>query len=404
MNEVQAIDLECATQQAAGLASYASARDVVENLRPSETVYCLYPGVLRTVARRFVSGFPGHTLYAVKANPKPEIIRQLYQAGVRHFDTASLREIALVKQACPDAVCYFMAVCKLTGAAETAFSDYGVRHFVADHRSEVDRLLALVDADTTIHVRMKAFDKASVYELSSKFGAEDSDVVAMLRHVAEAGLRPGLAFNVGSLCRHPDAYRRAIAAASAVVAASGVAIASLDVGGGFPTEYPGLGSPPIEDFFAAIRDEFAAGAWPDDCPLLCEPGRALVAEGQSLLLQVILIKDELVFLNDGVYGSLNELVISKNTVVYPPRVIRLDGTPPSETTRPYAISGPTCDTLDLLPVKIDLPTDIAVGDWIEFGLAGAYTNAMSTRFNGLYSEHWVSIEGDRAMPPGFGEG
>lgn len=403
MSGLPAIDLDGPTRQAAGLASYASARDAVMDLRPPETVYCLYPEVLKAVARRFVSGFPGHTLYAVKANPNPDVIRQLYAAGVRHFDTASLREIALVKRICPDAECYFMAVSKLSGAAETAFSEHGVRHFVADHRSEVDRLLALADADTTIHVRMKAFDPASVYELSSKFGADDGEAASLLRHVAEAGLRPGLAFNVGSLCRHPDAYRRAIAAAGEVAAAAGVSVASLDVGGGFPTEYPGLGTPPVEDFFAAIRDEFAAGAWPDDCALLCEPGRALVAEGQSLLLQVILIKDDLVFLNDGLYGSLNELAMSKNTVVYPRRIIRPGGRP-SETTKPYAISGPTCDTVDQLPGTLDLPTDLAVGDWIEFGLAGAYTNAMSTRFNGFYSETWISIEGDRALPPGFGDG
>lgn len=401
MSGLQAVDVDSSMVQTMGLATYVSARELVAERRPSEPIYCLYPKILGKVARRFVSGFPGHTLYAVKANPNTEVLRELYWAGVRHFDTASLREIALIKQICPDAECYFMAVCKLSEAAETAFSDYGVRHFVADHRSEVERLLAFADADTTIHIRMKAFDPASVYELSSKFGAEDSEVISLLRHVAETGLRPGLAFNVGSLCRHPDAYGRAIASAGEVTAASGVSIASLDVGGGFPTEYPGLGSPPIENFFTAIREQFAAGAWPEDCVLLCEPGRALVAEGQSLLVQVILIKDDLVFLNDGVYGSLNELVISKNTVVYPLRVIRLSGTP-SETTKPYGISGPTCDTLDLLPVKLDLPTDLAVGDWIELGLAGAYTNSMSTRFNGLYSEQWVSIEGD--LPPGFNDG
>ena len=111
--------------------------------------------------------------------------------------------------------------------------------------------------------------------------------------------------------------------------------------------------------------------------------------------------DMAVLQHDHVYGSLNELVISKNTVVYPPRVIRLGGSP-SETTKPYEISGPTCDTLDLLPVKLDLPTDLTVGDWVELGLAGAYTNSMSTRFNGLYSEQWVSIEGD--IPPGFSDG
>lgn len=400
MKLVQAVDVEDALTGSATLETFDSVDAVVTALRPTEPVYCIYPEILRRAARRFVEGFPGRTLYAVKANPEPDVVRALYRAGVRHFDTASLREIALVKRLCPEAECYFMAVCKLSGAAETAFSRYGVRHFVADHRSEVDRLLGFADAGTTIHIRMKAFDPASVYELSSKFGAEADEVVHLLRRVAEAGLRPGLAFNVGSLCRDPDAYRRAIAAASEVAVASGVPIASLDVGGGFPTDYPGLGARPVGEFFSAIREQFATGPWPEDSVVLCEPGRALVAESQSLLVQVILIKDDLVFLNDGVYGGFQELSISDDTVRYPSRVIRLEGTA-SESTRPYSVSGPTCDSRDLLPVRVSLPVDLCVGDWIEFGLAGAYTNAMSTRFNGLYSDHWVRIGDAGANPPGL---
>lgn len=401
MNQSLAVQTPDIDSRSAGLQSFRSVDAVVDTLKPAEPIYCLYPHILRQVAGRFVTGFPGRTLFAVKANPYPEVIRELYDGGIRHFDTASLREVALVKDHCPDATCYFMAISKLAGAAESAFVDYGVRNFVADHESEVERLLALADQDTTIHIRMKAFDPASVYELSSKFGAEPEEVARLLRRVADAGLRPGLAFNVGSLCRHPDAYRRAIAAAQEVVAASGVAIASLDVGGGFPTEYPGLGSHPVGAFFDTIREAVGNGAWIGDGGLMCEPGRALVAEGQSILVQVILIKDDMVFLNDGVYGGLSELTVSNNTVQYPSRIIRPGGAA-STVKRPYAISGPTCDSYDVLPHKMDLPEDIAVGDWIEFGLAGAYTNATSTRFNGLYSDHWVRIEGDGAMPPGLG--
>ena len=400
MNQMLAVETPDVTSRATGLESFGSVDDLIDALKPAEPVYCLYPHVLRQVADRFVTGFPGRTLFAVKANPHPEVIRELYDAGIRHFDTASLREVALVKEHCPDATCYFMAICKLAGAAATAFVDYGVRNFVADHESEVERLLALADQDTTIHIRMKAFDPASVYELSSKFGAEPEEVARLLRRVADAGLQPGLAFNVGSLCRHPDAYRRAIAAAEEVVTASGVAIASLDVGGGFPTEYPGLGTDPVNAFFDAIREAIGNGSWLGDGGLMCEPGRALVAEGQSLLVQVILIKDDMVFLNDGVYGGLSELNMPENIVQYPSRVIRPGGAA-STAKRPYAISGPTCDSSDVLPHKMDLPEDIAVGDWIEFGLAGAYTNATSTRFNGFHTDHWVRIEGEGAMPPGL---
>lgn len=373
---------------------------MVAQWRPAEPVYCVYPELLRRAGRCFVEGFAGRVLYAIKANPKPEILRELYQAGIRHFDTASLPEIALVRSLFDDAVCYFMAPCKLRGAAEAAFNSYGVRDFVADHESEVERLLAFTDRYTTIHIRMKAFDPASVYELSSKFGAEETKTARLLARVAETGRRPGLAFNVGSLCRNPDAYARAIAAAGRVVADSGVSIASLDVGGGFPTAYPGLSPQKPQNFFDSIHAAAAKAGLPEDCELMCEPGRALVAQGQSLVLQVVLIKDDLAFLNDGIYGSLKELEISNEKVIYPTKVIRLDGEPARES-RPYAISGPTCDSLDVLPTKLDLPVDLREGDWIEFGLAGAYTNAMTTRFNGFDPDTWVRIDGEGALPPGI---
>ncbi|MEN2991549.1 hypothetical protein WG926_24770 [Tistrella sp. BH-R2-4] len=385
---------------AAALDGFATAAHMVQACRPVEPVYCLYPALLHAAGQRFVSGFGGHVLYAVKANPQPEVLRALYAAGIRHFDTASLTEIALIDGLFPDARCYFMAPAKLTGAAEAAFTRHGVRDFVADHASELDRLLRFADADTRIHIRMKAFDPRSVYELSSKFGATPEECRGLLKRVADAGLRPGLAFNVGSLCRHPDAYGAAIATAAQLAADAGVSIASLDVGGGFPTAYPGLSPEPLDSFFTAIATAAATAPLPPDCVLLCEPGRALVAEGQSIVVQVILIKDDLVFLNDGIYGSLKEMQISNESVVYPAAVIRIDGAPPSSAaTRSWAISGPTCDSLDILPMRLDLPVDLREGDWIEFGLAGAYSNAMITAFNGFHPDRWVRIDDD--LPPGL---
>lgn len=131
---------------------------------------------------------------------------------------------------------------------------------------------------------------------------------------------------------------------------------------------------------------------------MCEPGRALVATGQSVIVQVILVKDDLVFLNDGIYGSFQEIQISRHLVTYPSRVFRKNGHP-SSTLRPFSISGPTCDTLDILPGPLDLPEDIAVGDWIEFGSIGAYSNAMATRFNGFEPREWVVVDGPGALPP-----
>jgi len=381
------------------LEAFASAEALVRAQRPTRPVFCLYPRLTRNMARRFLEGFPGHVLFAVKANPEPQVLQELHGAGVRHFDTASLEEIALVRTLLPDATCYFMAPSKLVGAAEAAYRDYGVRHFVADHESEVARLLEATGPDARIHVRMKAHSEESIYELSSKFGAEDAEAAKLLGQVAAAGRRPGLAFNVGSMCLHPDAYRRAIGAAAEVAAEAGVEIASLDVGGGFPSPYPGLEVPPPEDFFSAIEEAAAAVALPADCRLLCEPGRALVAEGQSLVVQVILVKEDQVFLNDGIYGSLSEPGLSNRLVSFPVAALRPDGDLAAEL-RDFTVFGPTCDTLDVLPVKFRLPEDVRVGDWVEVGQLGAYSNAMRTRFNGFHPDDWVTIDGPDARPPG----
>jgi ornithine decarboxylase len=386
------------TDTAGGLRHFTSGEAAVRALEPVEPVYCLYPGLLADAARQFLEGFPGRVMYAVKANSDANVLRFLYAAGVRNFDTASLGEIELVKGLFPDAECHFMAPSKLVGAAESAFRDFGVRHFVADCHSELDRLLAFADDSTAIHIRMKAFDPESVYELSSKFGAGEELAAELLARVGASGCLPGLAFNVGSLCRHPDAYRRALAAAGKVIAASNVAIRYLDVGGGFPSAYPGLTPRPMTEFFSAIREGAAALDLPKDCELVCEPGRALVAAGQSVIVQVILVKDDLVFLNDGIYGSFQEIQISKHLVTYPSRVFRKGGQA-SSVSRSFSISGPTCDSLDILPGPLDLPEDISVGDWIEFGSVGAYSNAMATRFNGFEPREWVVVDGPGALPP-----
>ncbi len=369
---------------------FESTFDYVASHRPTRPVHCLYPQVLHAAASRFVSGFPGTVLYAVKANPAPPVLKGLWEAGVRDFDTASIEEIELVRRLFPEATCHFMAPARLAGTASEAFHRHGVRHFVADHPSEVARLLEFADRHTAITIRMKAFDPASVYELSTKFGAEPEACIDMLDALAASNVRAGLSFNVGSLCLHPDAYVRALTAAGRVIQSTRARIEVLDVGGGFPAPYPGLSAPPLEAFFTGISRAIDEIGLEPDISVLGEPGRALVAEGQSLLTQVILVKDDLVFLNDGIYGNLKELDISKETVTYPHRVIRPDG-PRASAVRRFGIAGPTCDSLDVIPMKIALPVDLGEGDWIEFGMTGAYSNAMSTRFNGLGEARWIEI-------------
>lgn len=369
---------------------YKDARAVAERLRPSYPVYCLDLAGLAAHARGFLEAFPGRVLYAVKCNPYPGIIDTLYEAGVRHFDTASLPEIAQVREAHRDAGAYFMNPAKARAVIRTAYEVYGVRHFVVDHLSELEKTLEATGGEgIVVHVRLKTGEKKVLFDLASKFGAPFDDAVELLAAARGEGLRAGLAFHVGSQCQSVQAYCDALGLCAQVIEASGVNIDYLDIGGGFPAYYPGQSIEPLEAYFAAITRELDAMSLRNDTVLMCEPGRALVADYQSLLTQVLLRKENAIYINDGIYGGLSELVITHMQL--PMRVIRLEG-PVSPRTRKLDVYGPTCDSMDVLPNQCELPEDVREGDWIEIGQLGAYSNSAATRFNGFAAETFVEVE------------
>lgn len=369
---------------------YSDARAVAEALKPSYPVYCLDLAGLSAHARAFVEAFPGRVLYAVKCNPYRKILETLYDAGVRHFDTASLPEIAQVRESHRDAEAYFMNPAKARAVIRTAYEVYGVRHFVVDHRSELDKTLDATGGEgIVVHVRLKTSETKVLFDLASKFGAPFDEAVELLTAVHDEGLRCGLAFHVGSQCQTIEAYRDALELCTRVIEASGVNVGYLDVGGGFPAYYPGQTIEPLENYFTAITDTLKDMPLRNDAVLMCEPGRALVADYCSLLTQVLLRKEDAIYINDGIYGSLSELVITR--IDLPMRVIRLDG-PVADETKPFDVYGPTCDSMDILPNRFELPVDIREGDWIEIGQLGAYSNSAATRFNGFSAETFVEVE------------
>lgn len=369
---------------------YTDARAVAEALTPSYPIYCLDLDGLAAHARMFLDAFPGRVLYAVKCNPYPRIMTTLYEAGVRHFDTASLPEIAQVRESYRNAEAYYMNPAKSRTVIRTAFEVYGVRHFVVDHQSELEKTLEATGGDgIVVHVRVKTAETKVLFDLASKFGAPFDDAVALLAAVRREGLRSGLAFHVGSQCQSVQAYTDALRLCAGVIRKSGARVDYLDVGGGFPAYYPGRSIEPLERYFSAIMDELKEMKLPNDTVLMCEPGRALVADYCSLLTQVLLRKENSIYINDGVYGSLSELVLTR--IDLPMRVIRLDG-PVSTRTRKFDVYGPTCDSMDILPNQCELPDDIREGDWIEIGQLGAYSNSAATRFNGFAAETFVEVE------------
>ena len=378
------------------LPRFASVEKVIERLKPGEPVYVLHPGRFQAAGKRFLDHFPGDTLYAVKANPAPLVLDQVYASGIRHYDTASLPEIELVKAKFPDAICHFMAPVRAVGAAKAAFERFGVTDYVIDCDYELDKLLGEVKdvKKLRVFVRIATPLGGAVLELSSKFGTTQEDAARLLKRVADAGAAPAITFHVGSQCLSPFSYAQAVEMARRTIQMSGVEIAALDLGGGFPGPYVGNDVPPYHWYFDTIKEALATfGA--KHPPVLCEPGRALVAEGMSLITQVILRKGESIYLNDGVYGSFDELTLPGWVADYAHKAYSLDAKnralPLNGETRPFRVFGPTCDTLDVLPRPLTLPENIAAGDFIVFEDIGAYSVAIRTNFNGFFPDSWAMV-------------
>ena len=380
------------------LPHFASVAELIEHVRPVLPFYALHPARIERAARRFLDEFPGTTMYAVKANPAIPVLDQIYAAGIRHFDTASLAEIELVRGRFPDSICHFMAPVRLPGAAAAAWREHGIKDFVIDTEQELDKLLTETDnaRDLRIFVRIGTPLGGAILELSSKFGAKPEYGAVLLKRIADAGATPALTFHVGSQCLSPFTYAQAVEMARRAAIAAEVPIAALDVGGGFPHTYPGNDVPPHHWYFDTIRESLSTFPLEAGSELLCEPGRALCAEGCTLINRVILNRGDALFLNDGKYGNMDELYQPGWTAEYERKVYWLDenGRARERTgaPKPFRIYGPTCDTVDVLPQPMSLPEDTALNDFIVFENAGAYSAACRTFFNGLYSDDWAIVE------------
>jgi len=375
---------------------FATVEKAIATLKPGEPLYCIFPEKFGAAARRFLDGFPGDALYAVKANPAPHVLEQVWAAGIRHFDTASVPEIELVKSRFPDAHCHFMAPVRAAGAAKLAFEKYNVCDYVVDCDYELDKLIAETKQpkNLRIFVRIATPLGGAVLELSSKFGTTPADAAKLLKRVAELGAQPCITFHVGSQCLSPFSYAQAIEMARRTALLAKVDIAALDIGGGFPGPYQGDDVPPYHWYFDTIKEALETLPNPK-IPVICEPGRALIAEGMSLVTQVILRKGDRLYINDGVYGSFDELTLPGWNADYPVRVFTLDAKgralPLPGATLPFRVYGPTCDTLDVLPRPLMLPANIGPGDFIVFDAMGAYSVAVRTSFNGFFPDSWAMI-------------
>ena len=359
-------------------------------LLPVQPVTLLRPHAAQRAARFFVEKFPGKSLYAVKANPSPDLISLLWESGITHFDVASIAEVRLTRANAPEATLCYMHPVKPEESIAEAYFTHGVRTFSLDTEEELEKIVRATNGatDLTLCVRIRVSSEYSKLSLAAKFGAEPTEMKQLLIETRQVADALGICFHVGSQAMTPSAYTQAMERVRAAIVESGVTVDVVDVGGGFPSVYPGMEPPCLEAYFSAIHRSFEDLPVSYSSELWCEPGRALCAEYSSLIVRVEKRRGDELFINDGAYGALFDA--AHVGWRFPVELLR-----DSETKdMPFSFYGPTCDDMDHMAGPFLLPADVKAGDYIEIGMLGAYGCAMRTGFNGFGSgeSHIVTDE------------
>ena len=364
---------------------YPEAAAVARALSPDEPVILNRPQAAARAARFFVEKFPGRSLYAVKANPSPDLLRVLWDSGVTHYDVASIAEVRLVRSILPEAVLCFMHPVKTASAIAEAYKVHGVRTFSLDTHEELEKILAATAdengeqaTDLRLCVRLRVSSEYAELSLASKFGVDLVDAAPLLQATRQVADWLGVCFHVGSQAMTPFAYVQALERVRAAIVDASVTVDIVDVGGGFPSIYPGMEPPPLEDYFGAIHRAAESLPVSYSSELWCEPGRALCAEYNSMVVKVERRRDNALYINEGAYGALFDA--AHIGWRFPVRLLR----DRAETELDeFSFFGPTCDDMDFMEGPFGLPACTGPGDYIEIGMLGAYGAAMRTKFNGF---------------------
>ncbi|MFT5260451.1 MAG: ornithine decarboxylase [Gammaproteobacteria bacterium] len=375
---------------------YADAAQYIELNPLSEPAYLFSDAALTARVGEFQQHFKGELSYAVKANPEPLLLDCLWNAGVNSFDVASVGEIALISNRFEGAQCHYNNPVRSDEMTNIAAYQYGVRSFAVDDEAGLSQLaaLGLSNVEASIRFKLDHFDAA--YDFGSKFGADVVQATQLLQRAERLGMRCSLTFHPGSQCTDPAMYEKHIEAAAKIKNDSGVVLCRLNVGGGFPLPYENTQIGVLTDYMSVIHTAVAVHFGDEAPALLCEPGRALVGSCTSLLTQVIRVRENgAVFINDGIYGGLQEQMMVRLDLPYrvwrEGKVVNMSAMG-AHSLADATVFGPTCDPIDRLPNKLAFPVDIQAGDFIEFGLIGAYGSATATGFNSFASERYVEVQ------------
>jgi ornithine decarboxylase len=376
------------------LQHFPDAKAVVRALSPDEPIILNRPHAAARAARFFVEKFPGKSLYAVKANPSPDLLQILWDNGVTHYDVASIAEVRLVRATLPDAILCFMHPVKAPSAIREAYHQHGVKTFSLDSVEELEKIVEACRGedgeaaqDLRLCIRLRVSSEYSELSLASKFGCDLTEAPELLQLTRQHADWLGVCFHVGSQAMTPFAYVQALERVRVAIGEASVVIDMVDVGGGFPSIYPGMEPPPLEDYFQIIHQNFYNLPIAYNAELWCEPGRALCAEYSSLIVKVEKRRGEELYINDGAYGALFDA--AHVDWKFPVRALEDDLIKPDMD---FAFYGPTCDDADYMQGPFVLPDDIQAGDYIEIGMLGAYGAAMKTDFNGFGAAERIVVE------------
>ena len=375
---------------------FKSVDELVNQLKPTEPVYCIRRNSIRLASRFFQNKFPGKILYAVKTNPHPVVLQTLLDSGIKHYDVASIKEIETIKNFNPEVECSYMHTVKSREDIKEAYFKYNIKTFALDTKDELIKIIESTNhaKDLRLFVRVSVSNEHAEIDLSKKFGAITSEAAGLLRLGKQYAYKLGLSFHVGSQCMHPISYAKGISEIGNIIKRTKIVPDIINVGGGFPTIYPDLVPQPMQSYFDEINKGLKNLKLQKLPEIICEPGRSLVAESGSTIVRVNLRKKQKLYINDGTYGTLFDA--GTPNIVYPSRVIK-NGRVISKKLTSFDFYGPTCDSMDYMKGPFILPNNIKENDYIELGQLGAYGLTFRTQFNGFYSDQIFEVEDDPIM-------
>ena len=377
---------------------FKSVEELVNQLRPDKPVYCIRKNSILSASKFFQKNFPGNILYAVKANPHPEIINTLIKSGINQFDVASIEEIKAVRKFSQNAKCSYMHTVKSRESISEAYFKYGIKTFALDTKEEFIKIIESTGnaKDLELFVRVSVSNEHAEIDLSKKFGALNSEAAGLLRLAKQHSKKIGLSFHVGSQCMHPISYTKGITEIGNIIKKTKIIPNYINVGGGFPTIYPDLIPQSLDSYFNEIKKGLENLKIDNQTEIICEPGRALVAESGSTIVRVNLRKKQKLYINDGTYGTLFDA--GTPNIVFPSKMIKDSSNKIiSKKLTAFDFYGPTCDSMDYMKGPFLLPNNIKENDYIELGQLGSYGLTFRTQFNGFYSDEIYEVEDNPIM-------